>query len=75
MSMLSKKTVKQTCGSTLSSMCGSRTEATQKKKNMFKPLAAIIYKNKRNAAGNSEKVVHPGVNYRDAPGYYCLSAT
>jgi len=31
----------------------------QKHKNILKSLAAIIHKNKRNAAGNSETIVHP----------------
>jgi len=38
---------------------GSLTEAIKKTKNIFNPLAAVIYKIKRNAAGSSEKVVRP----------------
>ena len=34
-------------------------------------MAAVIHKHKRNAAGDSEKVVHPSVNYRKTPSYYC----
>jgi len=37
--------------------CGSRTE--QYKKYMLNSLAAVIHKNKRNAGGNSEEIVHP----------------
>jgi len=33
-------------------------------------VAAVIQKNKRNAARNSEKVVHPCVDYRNAIDYY-----
>jgi len=40
-------------------VCGSRTEAIQKNKITLNSLATVIHKNKRNAAGNSEKVVHP----------------
>jgi len=50
MSMFSKETVTQTCGSRLSSACGSRTEAMQKAKNNFKSVAAVVRKIKRNAA-------------------------
>ena len=39
-------------------MCGSRKEAMQKNKNILNSLATVIHKNKRNAAGNSERVVH-----------------
>jgi len=54
------------CGSRLSSVCGSRTEAMQSRqtKNILKSVAAVIHKNKRNAVGNSEKAVHLCVNYR-----------
>jgi len=38
-------------------VCGSRTEAVQKNKNIFNSLAAIICKNKYMVAGNSKKVV------------------
>ena len=37
-------------------MCESRTEAMQ---NVLNSLAAVIHKSKRNAAGNSKKVVQP----------------
>jgi len=57
MSILNRKTAKQTCGSKLGSVCGSRTKAMQK--NILNSLEAAIHENKRNAAGNSEKVVHP----------------
>jgi len=50
MRILSIKTAKQTCGSRLSSMCGSRTEAM---------LAAALHKHRRNVAGNSEKAAQP----------------
>jgi len=50
MRILSIKTAKQTCGSRLSSMCGSRTEAM---------LAAVLHKHRRNVAGNSEKAAQP----------------
>jgi len=50
--VLSRKTNKQACG--------SRTEAMQKNKNILNSLAAVIHENKRDATGNSEKVVHPG---------------
>jgi len=59
MRILNTKTAKQTRGSKLGSVCGSRTESMQKKKNIVNSLAAVINKNKHNAAGNSEKVVHP----------------
>jgi len=36
---------------------------------ILKPLAVIIHTNKRNAASNSEKVVRPGVNDHNIPGY------
>jgi len=44
--ILSRKTAKQTCGTRLGSVCGSRTEAMQKNS-----LAAVIHKHKRNVAG------------------------
>ena len=51
MRMLCRKTAKQTCG--------CRTEAMNKTKNILNSLlATVIHKNKRNAASNSEKVVH-----------------
>jgi len=37
-------------------------------------VAVVILKKKKkklNAADNSEKVIHPGVNYCNTPGYYC----
>jgi len=45
------------CESRLDSVCGSRTETMQK--DTVNSLAAEMNKNKGNAAGNSEKVVHP----------------
>jgi len=39
--------------------CGSRTEALQKIEIPWNPLAAVNHKNKRNAAGNCEKVAQP----------------
>jgi len=50
---------RQTCGSKLGLVYGSRTEAMQKNKNILNSEAAVIHENKRNAAGNSERVVHP----------------
>jgi len=38
---------------------GRKTETIHKNKNILNSLAAVIHKNKCNAAGNSEKVVHP----------------
>jgi len=43
--MLSRKTVKQTCGSRLGSVCGSRTEAMQKQ-NILNSVAAVILQKK-----------------------------
>jgi len=39
-------------------VCGSRTETMQKNPNISNSHAPVIHKNKRIAAGNSEKVVH-----------------
>ena len=50
---------KQTCGSREGSVCGSKTEAMQKTKIILNSPAAVIHKNKRNAAGNGKTVVHP----------------
>jgi len=41
----------------LRSARGGRTEAMQKCKNTLNLLAVVIHKNKRNAAGNSEKIL------------------
>jgi len=57
--ILCRKTAKETCGSRVGSVCGSRTEEMQKNRNTFISLAVVIRKNQRNAAGNSEKIVHP----------------
>jgi len=57
MRMLCRKTAKLMCESRLGSVCGSRTETMQK--DTVNSLAAEMNKNKGNAAGNSEKVVHP----------------
>jgi len=59
MKIFSIKTAKQTYGSRLGSACGSRTEAMQRNKAIFKTLPAVIHKNKRNTACNSDKIVHP----------------
>jgi len=61
MRKLSRKTTEQTCGSRLGSVYGSGTE-TRQKSNIFNLLAAVLHKNKRNAPGNSEKVVYQGRN-------------
>jgi len=45
-------------------MCGSRTEAMQKNKNILKSLAAAVHKNKCNAAGISKKTVHLSSTYK-----------
>jgi len=58
--MVSGKTAKQMCGSRLSSVFGSRTEAIQKsrKKHRARWLSSN-HKNQRNAAGHNEKVGVP----------------
>ena len=50
-------TAKETCGSMLDSVFGSRTESILKNKIILNSLATVINKNKGNAAGNSEKIV------------------
>jgi len=43
---------------------------------MFNSLAAVIHKNKRDAAGNSEKVLHPccrGCHYTNVSKLFSLS--
>jgi len=56
MTIFIRKPAKQTCGSKLDSMCGSKTLTMQKY--ISNSLSAAIHRNKRNAAGLSEKVVH-----------------
>jgi len=57
MRMLWTRTAEQKYGSRLGSVCGSRTEATQKVKISYAHWRSLIHKDKHNAAGNSEKVV------------------
>jgi len=60
--ILSRKTAKETSGSRLGSVHGkSKTEALQKTSNILNKLAAVIHKNKHNAAGKSKKVVRHSV--------------
>jgi len=61
MRILNKKTAKQTCASRLDSTCGSRTQTIERNKNTLNSLTAAVHKNKRDVAGNKEKVVHTWV--------------
>jgi len=47
------------CGSRRGSICGRRTAAMYKNKNIVNSLAAVIPKNNRIAVGNSKKIVQP----------------
>jgi len=49
---------KLTCRSRLGLVCGIKAEAMQENKNILDSLAFVIYKNKRNAAGSGENVLH-----------------
>jgi len=39
-------------------VCGMKAEAMQENKNILDSLAVVIYKNKRNAAGSGDNVLH-----------------
>jgi len=59
MKILSGKLAKQTCGSRLGSVCGSRTEAMQKNPNIFNALAAVIRKLKVMRPSIAERLCSP----------------
>ena len=65
------------CGSRLGSVSGARTETMQKIKNILKSLAAVINKNKLNAADNSGKVVHAPLCFKqhELLASFCLLMT
>jgi len=56
MRIIDRKWAKRMCGS--SQVQGVKAEQKQCK-NILNSMAAVIRKNKRNAVGNGEKVVHP----------------
>jgi len=49
---------KQTCRSSMGLVCGITAEAMQENKNILDSLSVVIYKNKRNAAGSDDNVLH-----------------
>jgi len=70
--ILSRNTAKQTFGSNLCLVCGSRTQAMQEK--VLNSLLIVIHK-KRNVAVNSTKLRTPGLKYAAAISYVVQATT